>query len=299
VGRELERRWNERLSELEAVRQQAQAVQVPHRSLSEQELARAGELGSDLEALWQHPSITPRDRKRMLRCLIAEVQLESEDKRYRIRILWKGGVVSECEVVRRAVGTGCATAEDTIDLVRALAQEFDDTQIARILNKQGRRTGLGNAFTKAKVHSLRGHHRIAKCAKQRVQDPHEGPFTADEAAGELGVSMSTVHRWLRTGILAGEQMTLGAPWRIVLTEAVRRRLCAGEAPLGWVGVSEAARRLGLAKSRVIYLVESGKLEAMYTRVRGRKCWRINVDTSRYGVQSELFDQMSNALSQEV
>jgi hypothetical protein len=299
VGRELERRWNERLSELEAVRQQAQAARTPHRPLSEQEIARAGVPGSDLEALWQHPNITSRDRKRMLRCLIEEVQLQSEEKRYRIRILWKGGVVTEREVVRRAVGTGCATAEDTIDPVRELAREFDDTQIARILNKQGRRTGPGHAFSKAKVQSLRGHHRIAKCAKQRVQDPREGPFTADEAAGELGVSMSTVHRWLRTGVLAGEQMTPGAPWRIVLTEAVRRCLCAGEAPVAWVGPSEAARRLGLPKSRVIYLVESGKLEAMYTSVRGRKCWRINVDTGRYSAQSELFDQMSNALSQEV
>ena len=281
------------------MRQQAQAAQTPHRQLSEQEINRAGALGDDLQALWQHPSITPRDHKRLLRCLIEEVQLETEEKRYRIRIVWKGGAVSDREVVRRAVGTSCATAKDTIDLVRELAQEFDDTQIARVLNKQGRRTGLGNAFTKAKVESLRGHHRIAKCAQQRVQDPREGPFTADEAATELGVGMSTVHRWLRTGILAGEQLTPGATWRIVLTEAIRRRLCAGEAPAAWVGLSEAARRLGLPKSRVLYLVESGKLEAMYTSVRGRKCWRINVDTGRYSAQTELFDQMSNALSQEV
>jgi hypothetical protein len=36
-------------------------------------------------------------------------------------------------------------------LVRKLAEEFDDTQIARILNKQGRKSGVGNPFTKSSV----------------------------------------------------------------------------------------------------------------------------------------------------
>jgi hypothetical protein len=110
--------------------------------------------------------------------------------------------------------------------------------------------------------------------------------------------MTTIHRWLRTGVLAGEQVTPGAPWRIRLSEAVRQRLCAGSAPPDWVGVSEAARRLGLSTSRVVYLVETGKLEAIYTSVRNRRCWRINVDSSRDGSQSELFEQMSNATSDE-
>jgi len=117
-------------------------------------------------------------------------------------------------------------------LVRQLAREFDDAQIARILNKQGRRSGLGNPFTQQSVTLLRGKHRIAKCGKKIARGALEGPFTADEAARELGVTMSTVHRWLREGVLAGEQLTPGAPWRIVLTEEVRQRLSGGEAPAG-------------------------------------------------------------------
>ncbi len=296
VARTLERRWNDRLSELESVRQQAQAAPLHTAQLSEEELARARDFGQDLPALWQSNTTTQRDRKRLLRCLIEEVQLTTENQRYTIRILWKGGAVTDREVVRRAIGTGHATAQETIDLVRQLATEFDDAQIARILNKQGRHTGLGNAFTSANVKSLRGRHRIPKCPSKRVRDPREGPFTADEAAAELGVSMSTIHRWLRTGVLAGEQMTPGAPWRIILSDEVRRRLSEGAAPGGWVGLTEAARRLGLSKSQVVYLVKSGKLEAVYTTVRNQRCWRINVDSATCSRQTELFEQMSNEKS---
>jgi len=62
--------------------------------------------------------------------------------------------------------------------------------------------------------------------------------------------MNTVHRWLREGVLAGEQLTPGAPWRIALTEEARQRLSGDEAPAEWVGLSEAARWLRLSKSHV-------------------------------------------------
>ena len=47
-------------------------------------------------------------------------------------------------------------------------------------------------------------------------------FTADEASVELGVCTSTIQRWLLDGILAGEQLTPGAPWRILLGDEVRK-----------------------------------------------------------------------------
>ncbi len=293
VGRELERRWNEQLKQLEAVRQKAEAQRQQIRWLSEDEMARAAHLARNIEEVWYSETTTNRDRKRLLRCLVDEVQLITEDIRYVVRIVWKGGALTELEVPRRGAGTGHKTSEDDIELVRQLAKEFDDTQIARILNKQGRRTGFGNPFTQAKVMSLRGHHKIPKCPPQPAKDPKEGPFTADEAAVELGVSMSTIHRWLREGILAGEQMTPGAPWKIVLTEEVRRKLSGGHAPEGWVGLSEAARRLGLSKSYVAYLVKTGKLEAMQTTVRKQRRWRINVDSATCGRQTALFEQKTN------
>jgi DNA invertase Pin-like site-specific DNA recombinase len=293
VARELERRWNERLRELETLRQKAEQVLRQTPWLSEEEMARAQQLARNLEEVWQNETTTHRDKKRLLRCLIEEVQLTTEDERYVVRIVWKGQAKTELEVGRRAAGTDHKTSEDTIELVRQLAKEFDDVQIARILNKQGRRSGFGNPFTQRNVLSMRGRHKIPKCPTPLPKDPLEGPFTADEAALELGVAMSTIHRWLRDGILAGQQMTPGAPWRILLNDEVRRKLSGGNAPQSWVSLSEASRRLGLKKSYVAYLVKTGKLEGMQTTLRNRRRWRINVDSTTYGRQTELFDQMTN------
>ena len=129
-----------------------------------------------------------------------------------------------------------------------------------------------------------------KCTRVIVTDPRQGPFNAEQAAHELGVAMGTVHRWLRDGILAGEQLTPGAPWRIVLTDDVRDRLAGTQAPEGWVGVSEAGRRLGVSKPLVAYWVKSGKLTAKRVTVGKRKCWRIDIQSATCGLQSGIFDQ---------
>lgn len=294
VARELERRWNERLHELEKVSTQAGEALRAQPLLGEQELSRLRVLCADLRDVWNVESTTNRDRKRLLRCLIEEVQLRTDEKRHEIRIVWKGGATTDRTIPRLKGGTALRTPEETVDLVRVLAKEFDDTQIARILSRQGRRSGLGKPFTRQSVMSLRGHNRIPKCAKKQAKNPVEGPFTADEAGRELGVTMTTIHSWLRDGLLAGEQVTPGAPWRIILTHEVRRRLTGGEAPQGWVGLTEAARRLGLSKSRVAYLVKAGKLDAMRATVGKRRCWRIDVSSTTYAQQKDLLNQTDNA-----
>lgn len=298
VARELERRWNAKLVELEDVRAKAAIRRAQQQPLTEDEIQKARQMAADLPRVWQATTTEDRDRKRLLRCVIDEVQLRTEDTRYRVRIVWKGGAISDCDVQRQPRGELRRTSEETVDLVRRLAAEFDDAQIARILNKQGRRGARGNPFTKEAVRCIRRKNDIPRPASQPAHDLREGPFTADQAAAELGVSMSTVHRWLQDGVLAGKQATVGAPWRIVLTEDIRRRLSSGDAPEGWVGLTEAARRLGLSKPHVVYLVKTGKLDAMRTTVGKRQCWRIDVSSTDCAAQSDLFDQVTSARGEE-
>ena len=299
VARELERRWEQRLVDLEAVRAKAAGVLERQRPLSEAELVRARELGRNLDAVWEAETTTVKDRKRLLRCLIEEVQLRSAKNRYHVLIAWKGGSTTEREVVRFAPGGSTkATPLETVALVRELAREFDDSQIARILNRQGRRSGRDLAFTKESVTSLRGKNRIPIAPKPEPRDEREGPFTLDDAARELRVTTATVQRWLKEGLLVGQQAVPGAPWRIVLSEEVRQQLSGGDAPAGWVGLSEAARRLGLGKSHVAYLVKQGKLKAVRTRVGSRHCWRIDVSSASCGRQADLLDQMEGASIKE-
>ena len=84
----------------------------------------------------------------------------------------------------------------------------------------------------------------------------------------------------------------------MLTDEVRNRLSGGEAPQGWVGLSEASRRLGLSKSHVAYLVKTGKLPAVRATVGKRTCWRIDVSSATCGRQADLFDQPINEQTKE-
>lgn len=289
VARELERRWNERLEELRVISERAQAAVHKQRPLTSSEVTRARQLGKDLETVWGAPSTTNRDRKRLLRSVIEEVQIRSEEHHYGVKIVWKGGLATDHSAVRHRRGEKREASAEMVELVRTLAAEFDDAQIARILNKQGWRSSLGKSYTKLAVGKLRREHGIAACKTIRARDPVEGPFTADEAAVELGVRSCTVHRWLREGVLAGSQLTPGAPWRIVLTEKVRARLRGGDAPKGWVGLTEAARRLGMGKANVVHLVNTGKLPGVRTKFGKRTVWRIDVSSARFAKQGGLFD----------
>jgi hypothetical protein len=48
-----------------------------------------------------------------------------------------------------------ATNEDTVELVRRLAEAYDDTRIAQVLSRQGRKTATGLDFTRERVNALR------------------------------------------------------------------------------------------------------------------------------------------------
>jgi hypothetical protein len=66
----------------------------------------------------------------------------------------------------------------------------------------------------------------------------------------VGVCTQTIRRWLAEGLLPAEQTAPHAPWRIRLSEEVRRRF-GPEVPADYVPLAEAARRLGLARQTVL------------------------------------------------
>jgi hypothetical protein len=69
-------------------------------------------------------------------------------------------------------------------------------------------------------------------------------FTIADAAEELRLPPSTLHRWITEGFIDAEQITTGAPGRIRLTDHVRA-LFVDEAPHGWLAMLEATHAHGL------------------------------------------------------
>jgi biotin operon repressor len=218
------------------------------------------------------------------------VDRTSEQHAAQLRIVWEGGAGTEHTVTLSRTGshTRC-TDQDTVTLVRQLAEQYPDKQIAAILARQGRRTGAGNQFTAHRVAGLRAHHKIP-AAPVRA-NTHDGEMvTIAKAASELGVSTATVHRWLREGFITGEQITPGAPWQIPLTNELRQRVCQ-HAPDGWLPLAQAAEALGVARQTVLHKVQRGELAAVYVHNGKRKGLRIQAKPDQTG----LFD---NQIRQE-
>jgi DNA invertase Pin-like site-specific DNA recombinase len=287
VARTLEREWEQRLTAVRAAeRNLAEVTAKRPDPLTSEEIAWCRRAGADLRKVFDAPTTTDRERKQLLRAILTDVIVTvdrgAEQHTAALRVAWEGGQVTEHTVTLPRTGshTRC-TDQDTIALVRQLAERHPDRQIAAILARQGRRTGAGNPFTAHRVAGLRAHHNIPACPVRATSDDGE-VVTIAKAAGELGVSTATVHRWLREGFITGEQITPGAPWQIRLTDDLRARV-REQAPDGWLPLAAAAEALGVARQTVLHKVQRGELAAVYVHRGMRKGLRIQVKPDQAGL----------------
>ena len=287
VARGLEREWEECLRALDAAKAELERREREQpRMISEAERNRLLALGPDLAAVWNAATTTPRDRKELLRTLIEEVTIAVDrDKAAAcLTMRWKGGALNEINLaLPRSRPATVRTAEDTIALVRRLAVHYPDSVIAGILNRQDRATAYGHRFTAGRVGNLRRHWGIP-CCEPTADMPEGELMTVRQAATALGVAPSTIHRLLNDGIIPGEQLTPGAPWRIRLTEDLRARFT-GEAGDDFLPMREAIRALGVSRQTVLQRVKRGELSAVHVMRGKQKGLRIKI----IGRQLGFFD----------
>ncbi|MCA1680622.1 MAG: helix-turn-helix domain-containing protein, partial [Actinobacteria bacterium] len=287
VARTLEREWEQRLTAARAAeRDVAEVTATRPNPLTAQEIAWCRRAGADLRKVFDAPTTPDRERKQLLRAILTDVVVTvdrtSEQHAAELRVAWEGGTITDHTVALPRTGshTRC-TDQDTVALVRQLAERYPDKQIAAILARQGRRTGAGNPFTAHRVAGLRAHHKIP-AAPVRATAHDADMITVAKVASELGVSTATVHRWLREGFITGEQITPGAPWQIRLTDELRSRV-REDAPDGWLPLSQAAKALGVARQTVLHKVQRNELAAVYVHNGKRKGLRIQVKPTETGL----------------
>ena len=149
------------------------------------------------------------------------------------------------------------------------------------MNRQHRTTARGLSFTAGRVQSLRFHWGIPS-HKPSERPEEAAPLTVADAAKELGLAPSTLHRWLGDGFVAGEQLTPGAPWRIRLTPELRS-LFVDDAPEGWLAMLEATLAHGVSRQTVMQRVKRGELRAVHVRSGRRKGLRIEPPKAQEGL----------------
>lgn len=220
VAGELERRWNEALHDVHRIEGEIAALEARKPApLGETERQHLMRLGADLALAWAHPAATSATRKRIVRAALHEIVARIEDGFLELVLHWQGGDHTALKLRMNGVGKHRWTvAGDTLVLVRELARLMPDQQIARLLNRAGKPTGRGNGWTMARVRSFRHHHGIA--VHREGEWAERGEITLQAAAEILDVSVMSVLRMVRHGIIKGQQLCRGAPWVIKAEDVV-------------------------------------------------------------------------------
>ena len=223
VARSLEARWEARLASLAEAEQALEGARdalppLPSRADLEQ-------LAADLPALWHAPATSSKDRKRLLRTLIADVTLlpEPEQAKVRIGIRWHTGATDELSVARAIhPGTGKRSPSPAVEMVRQLGPVMPTAELAGQLNAAGLVTGHGRPFDVKAVQWIRHAYHISAPPPYAASE-----ISVAEAARRLGCSAGVICYWIESAQLdarRGPGNRLCITWNDQAEAACRRRI---------------------------------------------------------------------------
>jgi DNA invertase Pin-like site-specific DNA recombinase len=269
VARSLEARWETRLAALAEADKALAAQRAAVPSLPSR--AELEALTADVSALWHAPTTAPRDRKRLLRTLVADITLlpEPDLAKARIGIRWHTGATDELVVARRMrVNEWRRTDPAAIELARRHAH-LSNRDVAARLNQAGHTTGAGRPFDTDAVANLRHYHQVPPASLL-----NEGEVTVSEVARRLGIGHGAVIHWIHRGWLPARR-GLNNQWCVPfdpdVEQACRQRVAASvhlprvddSAPptQDERTVGQVAAALGISTNVVYYWIEHDYVDA--------------------------------------
>jgi hypothetical protein len=201
VADSLESDWNDKLRALtEAQERYEQQRKQDRAALDQQQRARIAALASDFPRLWQDPKTPDRERKRMVRLLLADVTLLREE-RITVHVRFSGGATKTLELPKPMTAWELRTtpAEIVAEIDR-LTDQHTDKQIVKLLNERGALSGCGQRFNSRIVARLRREYQL-KPRYDRLRD--QGLLTLEEISARLDINPKCVVTWRTNGLLLG------------------------------------------------------------------------------------------------
>lgn len=227
VARELESRWNaamERVFQLEQriARMDSDAAQRP-------KIDRAAlmQLAHDLPAAWNAPTTDSRTKQRLARILIEEVLIDLDDAANDavVTVHWNGGRHTELRVSRVRCGRYPADRHPSpVEVIRKLGGQWPDRDLAVTMNRMRCKSADGKSWTTVRVRELRERLGVAAFdpSATRVET-----ISVDETAARLKISVGSVLRLIREGVLPATQLMPSAPWKVPVDSLDTRAVQAG------------------------------------------------------------------------
>jgi len=219
VAAELERRWEAALNEVRA------AEDAVTRAASSQAIAPVAvvkalndnviRLSGRLPEIWADPGTTDGKRKGLLRCLVEKVVLDrGEHDVARVRIVWRGGAVSEIDVKMRVGSVTRLTRGDEMQqrVIELARTKMHDDEIAGILTCEGHRSpNCADKVLPITVQRIRYRAGLKGLVERRTRWQHASDLlSAQELAGVLGIPVNWLYVQIRQGRLLIDRHPSGA-----------------------------------------------------------------------------------------
>ncbi len=218
VAGELERRWEAALSEVraaeEALTRQASAEPVTQMVLGKTLNSKVVALSGRLPQIWADDTTTDTHRKALLRCLVEKVVLDRGERDVAlVRIIWRGGAVTELEVKMKVNSIAKLThGEEMRARLFDLAKTgMPDDEIAAVLSQERHRSpNCADKVLPITVQRIRLGAGI-RIATQRSRWTHQATsLSATQLAARLNIPVNWIYVQIRQKHLLIDRQPTGA-----------------------------------------------------------------------------------------
>lgn len=227
VAQELEARWNmalERVSELEVKIDELDRETSLRPDIDREELIA---LAQDLPSTWNAVNVQPHTKQRLAHILIREVIIDICEMSNEVIVIihWQGGRHTEVRVARARTGRYPDDKRPCpVEVVRKLAEHWDDRQLAVTMNRMRCKSSDGLTWTSVRVRELRERLGVAAFDPDL---PREETIGIDETADRLGICSASVRQLIRSGKLPATQLLPSAPWQVPVANLQSRDVLIG------------------------------------------------------------------------
>ncbi|WP_284210425.1 recombinase family protein, partial [Mesorhizobium tianshanense] len=199
VADTLEAEWNEKLRlHTDVVEDYERRAPEEAAALDAETQQRVRDLAEQFPRIWSDARIDVRERKRILRLLVADVTLiKAETITANVRL--SGGATRTLTLDRPLpIFQIRKSKPDLIAEVDRLLDRYCDREVADIFNERGLRTWDGKPFNLKKIAFIRRTYNLPG-RRQRLRDC--GMLTTQEVAERFEIAETTVHQWGRQGLI--------------------------------------------------------------------------------------------------